>query len=62
MTLDEIKKRLKESNLKAVATAAGIHHNALYRLMNGGTNPSYETVRKLIDYINSLSKTGQNND
>lgn len=58
MTLEEIKDRLKHSNLKAVASASGVHYNALYRLMNGGTNPSYETVRKLIDYINGDSVGG----
>lgn len=60
MTLDEIKARLKHSNLKAVSKASGVHYNALYRLMSGGTNPSYETVRKLIDYIDTLASEGGN--
>ncbi len=51
MTLEEIKNQLQDANLKRVAERAGVHYNALYRLMNGNTNPSYETVKKLSDYL-----------
>ena len=49
LTLEQIKERLTESNLMAVSKAAGVHSNALYRLMNGGVKPSYETVKRLSD-------------
>jgi DNA-binding phage protein len=53
MDIEKIKLILKDRNLKAVALGAGIHYNALYRMMSGGTQPKYETVKKLTDYIES---------
>lgn len=51
LTLEEIRSRLKGYNLKQLAEASGVHYNALYRLMNGGTNPSYETVQKIVAHL-----------
>lgn len=50
-TLEEIKAALEDSNLKTVAAKSGVHYNALYRLMREQVNPSYETVKKLSDYL-----------
>lgn len=50
LTLDEIKTKLTEANLQAVAKAADVHPNTLYKLMNGA-RPSYDTVKKLSDYL-----------
>jgi DNA-binding phage protein len=51
LTLDVIRHKLINHNLKAVAADSKLHYNAVYRLMNGQTNPSYETVKKLSDYL-----------
>ena len=51
LTLEQIKDRLAESNIRAVSEAAGVHYNAVYRLVNGATRPSYDTVKKLSDYL-----------
>jgi len=51
LTLDEIREQLADRNIKAVAQKAGIHPNAVYRFMKGQSNPSYETVRRLCDYL-----------
>lgn len=51
LTLDAIKNKLEHANLKKVAEAAGVHYNALYRLMKEESDPKYETVRKLSDYL-----------
>lgn len=51
LTLDEIRSQLTDRNLKAVAEKSGVHYNAVYRFMNGQSNPSYETVRKLCQYL-----------
>ncbi len=51
LTLDQIRERLRDRNIKAVSEKAGVHYNAVYRFMNGQSNPSYETVRKLCDYL-----------
>lgn len=51
LTLNEIREQLKDRNLMMVANKAGVHYNALYRLMKGGNKPSYETVRKVVSYL-----------
>ena len=51
LTLDEIKEQLTDRNIKQVASKAGVHQNAVYRLMRGQSNPSYETVKKLSNYL-----------
>ncbi|WVH13954.1 hypothetical protein CASP1_00031 [Alcaligenes phage CASP1] len=56
ITLDEIKRQLKDMNLRAVSRGAGVHYNALYRLVNGDTNPSYETVHKIVSYLEAKNK------
>ena len=51
MTLQEIRDRLKDRNLRAVAESAGVHYNTLCRLANGSTDPSYSVVTKIIEYL-----------
>lgn len=53
LTLEEIRHRLRESHSKInkVAESAGLHPNAVYRLMKDGSSPSYDTVKKLSDYM-----------
>lgn len=54
LTLDQIKDRLKHSNLKAVAEASNVNYNTLYKLMNEeGRDPAYSTVKALSDYLQS---------
>lgn len=55
LTPETIKRRLQDSNLKRVAESAGVHYNALYRLMSNDTGrPSYELIRKLSLYLETL--------
>ena len=51
MNLEEIRLRLVDANLKKVAEKAGIHEARVYRLMSGETEPMYETVKALSDYL-----------
>jgi DNA-binding phage protein len=51
LTLDEIKAQLQDANLMRVATNAGVHPASLYRIMRGSGQASYETVKKLSDYL-----------
>lgn len=55
LTLDEVKDKLKDRNLMKVSKAAGVHYNCLYRFMRGKSNPSYETVQKLVAHIEATS-------
>ena len=51
LTVEEIKIRLKDSNLKRVAKNAGVAPFMLYRLMNSEGKPLYSTVKALSDYL-----------
>jgi DNA-binding phage protein len=57
MTIEQIKDRLKDANLKRVATNSGIHPATIYRFMND-SNPTYETVRLLSDYLEGCTING----
>jgi DNA-binding phage protein len=51
LTVEQIKSRLKDANLKRVAENAGVHPATVYRLMNEDSKPLYETVKALSDYL-----------
>lgn len=51
MTTEQIKKRLRDANLKRVAENAGVHPATVYRFMQEDSNPLYETVKALSDYL-----------
>jgi plasmid maintenance system antidote protein VapI len=51
MNLEEIKKALKDRQLKAVAEAIKVHPNCLYRLVNGITAPRKSTLEKVQRYL-----------
>lgn len=51
LTVEQIKTRLKDANLKRVAQAAGVHPATVYRLMSEDSKPLYETVKALSDYL-----------
>jgi len=51
MTVEQIKRRLEDANLKRVAENAGVHPATLYRLMQEDSKPLYETVKALSDYL-----------
>lgn len=51
LTLEQIKSRLADANLRRVAQNAGIHPATVYRFMNEDSRPLYETVKALSDYL-----------
>jgi hypothetical protein len=51
MTVEQIKKRLEDANLKRVAENAGVHPATVYRFMQEESKPLYETVKALSDYL-----------
>jgi DNA-binding LytR/AlgR family response regulator len=54
LTLDQIKERLKDSNLRAVSQSAGVNYHTLVKLMREeGRDPAYSTVKALSDYLNN---------
>lgn len=54
-TLEEIRKRLKDHNLAAVAKATGLSNDTLYRLMHGVTTPNPSTITVISLYLQGIS-------
>tara|TARA_Y100001951_G_C11128343_1_gene176788 strand:+ start:297 stop:470 length:174 start_codon:yes stop_codon:yes gene_type:complete len=51
LTIEQVRHLLAERNLREVARASDLHYNIVYRVANGTTRPSYETVKKLSDHL-----------
>lgn len=51
MTVEQIRIRLADANLKRVAENAGVHPATVYRFMREDSKPLYETVKALSDYL-----------
>ena len=50
LNAEQMRERLKETNLKAAAVIMGVHFNTLYSVMKGN-NPSYATAVKINEYL-----------
>ena len=57
MTVEQIKKRLEDANLKRVAENAGVHPATVYRFMQDESKPLYDTVKALSDYLSRQEAT-----
>ncbi len=53
MEIEDLKKKLKTHNLSKVAEQSGVDKHTLYRLMSERSRPSYETVKKLVEWMES---------
>lgn len=51
LTLEVIKEKLSDRKLSVVSEKSGVNYLALCNLYNGKSNPTYETVKKLSDYL-----------
>lgn len=51
MTLEEIRPELRKYSISKVARLAGLQRQSVARLLHEGANPSYETVKKLSDFL-----------
>lgn len=51
LTTEEIRDKLKPYNLAQVARQAGVNKHTLYRLMSESHAPTYDTVKKLSDWL-----------
>lgn len=57
LDLEQIKKALEHANLKAVAQAANVSYPTLAKVIReDGENTSYQTVKKLSDYLEERRK------
>jgi hypothetical protein len=55
LTIQQIRARLADRNLRVVAEAIDVHPQSLYRIMNG-TEPSYRILRALSDYLEATCR------
>jgi hypothetical protein len=53
LTIEEIRDALGDRRLRVVAAACGLSYPTVLAVKEGRTNPSYETVRVLSDYLTS---------
>ena len=60
LSIEEIKRRLKDSNLTSVAKSSGVNYHTLYKFMVKNIDPRHSTVTLLSAYLNSLG--GKEND
>ena len=51
LTADQIRERLQDHNLSAVASATGLSNDTLYRLMHKQVTPSPATIILLSIYL-----------
>lgn len=52
LTIEEIKNRLHDRNIKAVAKAVGVSRQTISNIKNGkNTTPAYQTVKAISDYL-----------
>lgn len=57
LDLEEIRVLLRDMNLVRVAEAAGIPYGRVYRLVHTERQPSYDTVKKIAEYLESRKLT-----
>ena len=55
-TIDTIIQRLKPYNLTAVARETGIPRHTLDRLCSGETVPPYDTIKRLLEWMDDNAK------
>ena len=62
LTLEQIIEKLYDRNIKKVAKKTGLDPSTIYRIKNRdiGEKVTYETIRKLSDYLEGKSKTPPN--
>jgi transcriptional regulator with XRE-family HTH domain len=51
MTLDQIKRALKDRNLQAVSRETGLSAATIYRIVNGRNKVQARTIRDLSNYL-----------
>lgn len=51
LELSEIRTLLKDMNLTKVAEAAEVQYGKLWRLVHTDTQPSYDTVKRIVAYL-----------
>ena len=52
LTMEQIRKQLKERRTTAICEATGLHANTVREIKNNPIyNPNYDTYKKLVEYL-----------
>lgn len=51
LTIEEIQSALQDRRLRVVAGACGLSYPTVLGVKEGTTNPSYDTIKRLSDYL-----------
>jgi len=58
LTLDQIRKALRDRRLAKVAQATGLHYNTVREIRdNPNANPTYKVIKALSDYLTRVETT-----
>lgn len=49
--IEDLRKKLETHNLSKVAEQAGVDKHTLYRLMHERSRPAYDTVKRLVEWM-----------
>jgi predicted transcriptional regulator len=55
LTIPEIREMLVDRNLKEVSRRSGVPYMTIYRLVNGGREPRYESAKRLVEYLTGVA-------
>jgi len=53
--INELKTMLKAMNLMHVSKGSGVNYGRVWRMVHTDTQPSYDTVQKIVKYIESIT-------
>jgi transcriptional regulator with XRE-family HTH domain len=51
LTMQEIKTKLEDRNLRVIAERTGVSYQTLWRLTKNGSTPSASTTEKISEYL-----------
>jgi predicted DNA-binding transcriptional regulator AlpA len=54
LTVEQMIERLKDRRIRMVAKSCGISYQTIYNMVQGRNLPSYETLKKLSDYLEGV--------
>lgn len=62
LDVDTIRRLMSDRKISQVARQTGVHQNTLYRILGGKTNPSYNTLKALSEYLTATPEEIINRD
>jgi len=60
--VEELRERLQPYNLTKVAKESGVDRSTIYRLMHEHSRPSYDTVKKLSEWLDGKPEASDDAD